>query len=157
MAIIGRETINPALFYSGKVAGYLTWIAIILSIVQVLHITRHGLLWVAYISYAMIILGLILTTTSMINLGSSTRLGLPSEQTSFKQKGLYRISRNPMYVGFGLLTLSSVIYHLNIVIAILGIYSIVIYHFIILGEERFLQRRFGREYEIYKSKVGRYI
>lgn len=157
MTIIGRETIHPALFYSGKVAGYLTWVLIAVSLIGVRIIPIDRYPWTDLVSYVLPAVGILITIISMINLGPSTRLGLPNEATSFRSNGLYKISRNPMYVGFNLITLSSMVFHRNIVIALLGIYSIVIYHFIILGEERFLLKAFGQEYQDYKSKVRRYI
>ena len=152
MSIIGRETIHPVLFYSGKVAGYLTWILVALSMIGAIRIAGTRLPWTYLASYMLLGIGVGLTVVSMVNLGPSTRLGLPNEETSFRKKGLYRISRNPMYLGFNLITLSSIVFHLSIVIVLLGVYSIVIYHFIILGEERFLLKAFGQEYQDYKSR-----
>jgi protein-S-isoprenylcysteine O-methyltransferase Ste14 len=84
-------------------------------------------------------------------------LGLPTEKTILKTNGIYRFSRNPMYFGFNLLTIASMLYWININVIILGIYSIIIYHLIILGEEKFLEERFGDEYFSYKKIVRRYI
>lgn len=89
----------------------------------------------------------------MINLGKSTRLGLPSEQTNFKTKGLYKFSRNPMYVCFKSITFSSIIYTFNIWIVSLGIYSVIVYHLIILGEEQFLENWFNNEFISYKTNL----
>ena len=62
-----------------------------------------------------------------------------------------------MYLGFDLLTLASIIFHINIVIALMGIYSLLIYHTIILGEEKYLERTFGEEYIKYKAQTRRYL
>ena len=62
-----------------------------------------------------------------------------------------------MYLGFNLLTISAMIYTMNIWIIIIGIYSIIIYHLIIIGEERFLKNRFGQEYISYRNKIRRYL
>ena len=157
MDLIGKTTINPVLFYSGKFSGYITWIALFLLILKINLVDRISFVYNDYISYAILIIGLIFIVFSLINLGSSTRLGLPSENTVFKTNGLYKISRNPMYLGFNLLTISSMIYTLNLWIVLLGIYSIIIYHLIILGEERFLENRLGVEYTNYKKKIRRYV
>ncbi|MBK8806714.1 MAG: isoprenylcysteine carboxylmethyltransferase family protein [Bacteroidales bacterium] len=109
------------------------------------------------ISIVLISIGLLFTIVSLINLGKSTRLGLPTESTNFKTNGLYKFSRNPMYVGFNLITLAAVFYTCNIWIALMGVYSIVVYHLIILGEEKFLESRFGSEFINYKTKVKRYL
>jgi protein-S-isoprenylcysteine O-methyltransferase Ste14 len=94
---------------------------------------------------------------SSINLGSSVRLGLPNTKTVLKQSGVYKISRNPMYLGFNAVTLASMIYVSNWIVIILGVYSIIIYHYIILGEEKFLTDRFGEEYSSFKRNVHRYL
>jgi len=109
------------------------------------------------LSLVLLLIGLIFTFVSLINLGKSTRLGLPSEDTTLKTNGIYRFSRNPMYLGFSCFTLAAIIHNINIITIIFGIYIILIHHFIILGEERFLENRFGKIYINYKNKVRRYI
>jgi protein-S-isoprenylcysteine O-methyltransferase Ste14 len=157
MDIIGKTTINPMLFYSGKIAGYFTWIIYSLSVLKIDLMIRYDFSYSAYIALFTVTIGLFFVVISLINLGRSTRLGLPSESTVLKINGLYKISRNPMYFGFNLLTISAMIYMCNLVIFGLGIYSIVIYHLIIIGEEGFLDKRFGVDYSNYKKTVRRYI
>ena len=62
-----------------------------------------------------------------------------------------------MYIGFNCLTLASMLYTLNITVILLGVYSMMIYHLIILGEEKFLEQRFGDNYMEYKKTIRRYI
>jgi protein-S-isoprenylcysteine O-methyltransferase Ste14 len=102
----------------------------------------------------MFVTGLLFVLVSIFYLGKSTRLGLPSEQTRLKTNGIYKLSRNPMYVGFGLFTIASMMYTLVI---IAGIYSLTVYHLIIKSEEQFLTRRFVTEYNNYTNKVRRYL
>ena len=109
------------------------------------------------VSLVFLSIGLMFTALSLVNLGRSTRLGLPSEDTVLKTEGIYRFSRNPMYLGFNLITLASIVYGINVITAVMGLYSIIIYHFIILGEEGFLVKRFGNDYIKYKRNVRRYI
>ena len=157
MRIIGKETIHPALFYTGKVCGYLAWILLLLSIVGAVDIGRNPIVVLVLLSYFVSAVGLCLSTISVLNLGRSTRLGLPTERTELKTNGPYKFSRNPMYVGFDLLTLSSVIYHANLIVLAMGAYSLVVYHLIILGEEAYLRREFGSTYGQYRAKVRRYV
>lgn len=157
MKAIGQATINPVLFYSGKVCGYVTWLMLLLSLSGVVRIGAAPLGALTYASYVVLALGLAITTISMINLGSSTRLGLPVEQTTLRQNGLYRISRNPMYLGFNLITVSSMMFHWNVIVVFLGLFSIATYHLIITGEERFLEKRFGQQYQQYRATVRRYL
>lgn len=157
MNLIGKSTINPIFFYSGKILGYVTWIIQFLLIIGIKVINTDSFKYNEYISYSFLCVGLFFVVLSMFNLGKSTRFGLPEENTIFKTKGLYKVSRNPMYVGFDLLTISSIVYTLNLWILLIGAYSLIIYHLIILGEERFLKERFGDEYVSYLKKVRRYL
>lgn len=72
--------------------------------------------------------------------------------------GIYRITRNPMYVGLtGLLTMWAV--HLAVPLAFLGPtgFAVFIHFFQIRPEERAMEERFGDEYLVYKSKVRRWL
>lgn len=156
MNLIGKATINPWLFYTGKMSGYLTWILFVLSIINsCLSTNTFNILFC--ISIIIFIVGLIITVISLFNLGKSTTLGIPAQKTEFKTSELYKISRNPMYLGFNFLTLGSMVYIHSVLVIILGIYSLIIYHFIILGEEKFMEKTFGQKYLIYKTKVRRYL
>ena len=155
--LIGKTTIHPMLFYTGKISGYTTWILFLLSLFNIYETSRHSVEFFIILSFFLAVIGLMIAIISLINLGYSTRLGLPSESTTLISNGLYKFSRNPMYLGFDLLTLSSIIFFRNMFIAIIGIYSIVIYHFIIMAEEKYLEKRFGKKYIEYRKKVRRYI
>jgi protein-S-isoprenylcysteine O-methyltransferase Ste14 len=157
MEIIGKPTINPVIFYTGKFSGYFTWIVMILLISGITVFKNSDVARLERVTYFLIFVGAIFIVFSCINLGKSTRLGIPSGETVLKSGGIYRISRNPMYVGFNLITLASVVYSQHLIVAIIGLYSILTYHFIILGEERFLNERFGKDYRDYKKQVSRYF
>ncbi|MBK7094555.1 MAG: isoprenylcysteine carboxylmethyltransferase family protein [Saprospiraceae bacterium] len=154
MELIGKTSINPFLFYSGKISGYITWGVFLLSL-SVVNLKEFSL--ISFLSTLLFLFGFVITFSSILNLGKSTRLGLPEESTILKYNGLYRFSRNPMYLGFNLMTVASIIFTLNWIISILGIFSIFIYHKIILAEENFLTSRFADDYNKYKNKVRRYI
>lgn len=157
MDLVGKTTINPLVFYTGKISGYVTWIVLLLDILGVELLNKHFIYYNNYVAEMMFFIGFLLSIISMLNLGKSTRLGLPSSETSLKTEGLYKISRNPIYVGFNLITIASMIYTLNWIIAILGVYTLITYHLIIKGEEKFLTSRFGDDYKAYTKKVRRYL
>lgn len=157
MKIVGKEPIHPLLFYSGKGAGYTTWVLFLLSGLDVIHIGRNPVYWLVMCSFALLAVGVFLSMVSIVNLGSSTRLGLPTEKTTLKSNGLYRYSRNPMYLGFNLMTVSSAIYHANVLIVLFAVFSIGVYHWIIRAEERYMQEAFGVAYEEYLAKARRYV
>lgn len=155
--IIGKTTINPVMFYSGKISGYITWIILLGYFLNVIPCSGVQILYLQWFSIFILVTGLMIVVISLVNLGKSTRLGLPTENTTLKTNGIYRFSRNPMYFGFNLLTIASMFYCINLVLLILGTYSIITYHSLILREEKFLEERFRDEYFRYKKKVRRYI
>jgi protein-S-isoprenylcysteine O-methyltransferase Ste14 len=157
MEIIGKTPINPLLFITGKLSGYLTWIFLLISLIRIELFPFYSNPAVRIIAPVILAVGLVFIITSSFSLGKSVRLGLPKTETVLKQSGIYKFSRNPMYVGFDLLTLSSMIYTFYWIVIILGVYSIMTYHLIIRGEENFLTDRFGEQYLTYKRKVRRYV
>jgi len=40
MELIGKSTINPLVFYTGKISGYITWIVLILSLCCIESVNR---------------------------------------------------------------------------------------------------------------------
>jgi protein-S-isoprenylcysteine O-methyltransferase Ste14 len=156
ISILGTPTINKYLFYSGKLLGYCSWC---LFVIQFFKSIRQISIpsYAEYVAYALFLTGLIIAGISMLNLGESTTLGLPTTNTQFKNQGLYKISRNPMYVGFGLLTIGSIIQTANLFVFLCSIISLYTYHLIILGEEKFLINRFGNVYAEYCKNVRRYF
>ena len=72
--------------------------------------------------------------------------------------GIYRITRNPMYVGLTLLTLT-VALGLGNHWFFLGplVFVLFITRFQILPEERVMRAKFGAEYEDYRKRVRRWI
>ena len=82
----------------------------------------------------------------------------PSDTTVLVTEGMYRYSRNPMYLGLLLLTISSTIWFgtwFGIIINILFIFLINFLQFI--PEEEALLEIFGEEYEEFKKNVRRLI
>ena len=73
------------------------------------------------------------------------------------QGGIYRLSRNPMYffyfLGMAGVCVASASLWLLIVIAPFAACN----HLVVLGEERYCERAYGREYLEYKRKTPRYF
>ncbi len=82
----------------------------------------------------------------------------PSDATALVTEGMYRYSRNPMYLGLLLLIIASTIWFgtwFGIIVNILFIFLI---NFLqIIPEEEALLEIFSEEYEEYKKNVRRWI
>ena len=82
----------------------------------------------------------------------------PSASSALVSGGVYRVSRNPMYLGF-LLALAGWAVYLSNAGAILLLPAFVVYmtQYQIKPEERILLAKFGSEFAQYMSRVRRWI
>ena len=82
----------------------------------------------------------------------------PSEATHFVSEGIYKLSRNPMYVGLACCLVSWAIW-LSYLVPWLGVVLFIAYmtRFQIIPEERVLRQKFGDEYQNYYLKVRRWL
>jgi protein-S-isoprenylcysteine O-methyltransferase Ste14 len=82
----------------------------------------------------------------------------PERTEALVTSGLFRFSRNPMYLGQALLLAAWVLY-LGTWIALLTVPAYVLYmnRFQIGPEERVLAAKFGADYESYRARVRRWL
>ncbi len=80
------------------------------------------------------------------------------QTTQLIKEGIYRYTRNPMYLSL-LLALIAYFFYLGNLYAIWGIifYYFTTTHFQIKKEEQFLLKKFGSKYQNYIDKVHRWI
>jgi protein-S-isoprenylcysteine O-methyltransferase Ste14 len=72
-------------------------------------------------------------------------------------RGPYRFVRNPMYIGAALAMTGAAIYYRSIALfAYVVVFLLVTYLFVVTYEEPTLRRTFGKDYEAYCAKVGRW-
>jgi len=101
--------------------------------------------------------GLAMLLVALAALGRSTAVGIPERPTTLQTGGLYRISRNPVYLGAFAMCAGSCLLALYPVNLLLLVVAVAIHHRIILKEEQFLETRFGKEWRAYSASVPRYI
>ncbi len=87
-----------------------------------------------------------------------TPIDVRKPTTAIVTDGIYRLSRNPMYVSlavlyFGIACWVNSLWVLSLVVPVL----VVVNRGVIKREERYLERKFGGEYLRYKSEVRRWI
>jgi protein-S-isoprenylcysteine O-methyltransferase Ste14 len=82
----------------------------------------------------------------------------PETASALVSSGIYRVSRNPMYVGFALFLIAWAVY-LSSPWALAGVIGFVLYinRFQIQPEERALAALFGAEFEHYKNSVRKWV
>ena len=82
----------------------------------------------------------------------------PDAASSLVTRGIYRFSRNPMYLGFMLLLLSLTVYLSNIIAySVPPLFCLYLNRFQIKAEEKALTRSFGSAYVDYQNKVRAWI
>jgi protein-S-isoprenylcysteine O-methyltransferase Ste14 len=78
--------------------------------------------------------------------------------TKIVSHGFYRFTRNPMYIGFALWTLGTAILCNSLWMLLAAPIGLVLVdRFVVVREERYLERKFGEEYLGYKRRVRRWI
>jgi protein-S-isoprenylcysteine O-methyltransferase Ste14 len=101
--------------------------------------------------------GLGFAIPSLVELGEELRFGLSEEQATIKSTGLYRVSRNPLYLGFYLIAMASCLYVPYWANVLFASVALLIHHQITLAEEHFLRQQFGQPYDLYTRQVRRYL
>jgi len=112
------------------------------------------------------LVGTLFIVTALLFMATSLRKFIQSRNTlilfkpasSLQTKGVYGISRNPMYLGLGMLYLGLTCLIGNWWnILLLPFLFLILQEYIIKKEEKYLQRAFGEEYLLYSSKVRRWL
>jgi len=153
----GKSSKHQLLVYIGKTALFSCWFLAAFQAANIKWIHIPNLEQLQWSGTIFILIGVFLMIVSFINLGLSLRMGLPNEDTKLKTSGLYRISRNPIYLGFISTSIGSILYFPAWYAILCAIIATVIHHFIIKEEEAFLEKRFGQAWENYRTKVARYL
>ena len=82
----------------------------------------------------------------------------PSASSSLVDRGIYRRTRNPMYLGMALLLLGWGIWLGSLVaLLVLPLFTAWLTRFQIIPEERALAARFGEEFAAYQRRVRRWL
>jgi len=90
--------------------------------------------------------------------GTTVDPRVPDQSASLVVRGVYRISRNPMYVGFLLVLIAWGIFLSNLAsLALLPAFVVYMNRFQIIPEERRMKAKFGEAYHQYEAKVRRWV
>ena len=160
----GKPAIHPVLFYTAKFFLFAVWALFYLisifpeyrSVVPLL-IQDQTPDVQKLLSCIFLIPANLIIVPAYLSMGLITNIGLPTGKHELRTSGIYRISRNPMYPSFIFLNTATFLYLPSILLLVIMIYGVIVHHFIILGEEKYLENEFGDEYMNYKVWVPRYF
>jgi protein-S-isoprenylcysteine O-methyltransferase Ste14 len=153
----GEPPISRKIFYISKYTIVGLWCAMVVQSWGINLSVTKAPDWLKWISVFLWICGFVLLFIGRLGLAESFRIGSPNESTGLKVNGLYRFSRNPMYVGVYATILACVLYTVNPIVLAAGVFVVAVHHKIVLAEEQYLQKVFGQEYADFCSRVRRYL
>jgi protein-S-isoprenylcysteine O-methyltransferase Ste14 len=153
----GDAPIDRKLFYGSKYLILALWAAMVLESWGINVSFFNGPAPLKRAAVCVWALGFILLFVGRFALGNSFRIGHPKESTRLRVDGLFRLSRNPMYLGVYSTLFASVLHTLNPVLLLLSAFIIAVHHRIVLAEETHLRNAFGKEYVEYCCRVRRYL
>lgn len=111
-----------------------------------------GALWL--IGFALIIVAAV----EFISAKTTANPLTPGLATSIVTTGVYRLSRNPMYVGFLLMLAAWGVFLTNVLsVLLLPLFVVYLNRFQIISEENALLAKFGDDYARYLRSVRRWV
>lgn len=155
LSIIDKNSLKRAAYFAPLIGGEKSayWVYQISNLLIFAYLGFLKIRTDSYLFYAGLVIygiGALLCLLSVINFAEP-------EGNGINLKGIYRISRNPMYVAYFFYFLGCTM--LTQSLPLLGILIIfqISAHWIILSEERWCVQKFGEEYINYMNKVRRYL
>lgn len=141
-----------------KIMGSCSIVIVIAELISIMMVHQEESIVLSYIGIILMILGDISFIAAVVTMKDSWRAGIAEgDKTELVTNGIYRISRNPAFLGFYLVYIGIMLAFANIGLVIITVATIIAFHMQILQEEAFLKSRFGKEYEDYMKRVGRYF
>ncbi len=113
-----------------------------------------------YLGMAVFVIGFVIMMTCIISFAIKGQGTLsPADPTKrLVISGLYKFSRNPMYVGVSMILMGEAIFFQSNFLWIYLLFVFIAFNiFILLNEEPRLRKDFGEEYNLYCKKVRRWI
>jgi protein-S-isoprenylcysteine O-methyltransferase Ste14 len=115
--------------------------------------------WIRILGVLLVVAGLALIFSALAmfkTTGQDPKPWTPSPELI--EKGPYRWTRNPMYVGLTCVLVGLGLALNNLWFSLLAAAALLVVHVIaVLPEEKYLKEKFGRSYEEYCTRVRRYI
>ena len=114
--------------------------------------------WLNLFGFLISIVGLIVTFIAQIQMRGSWRLGIDKENDlSLVTTGMYKFSRNPVYIGLGISFIGFFLIAPNLGSTLFLLIMAVAISIKIKDEEKFLKQNIPDEYHDYCQKVKRWI
>ena len=138
--------------------GVATFCVVIVEIISIVLDWSLSPVWIRIIGLFISAVGVILFIIAMLTMRDSWRAGVSKDKTELVTNGIFKISRNPAFLGFDLMYLGVLMVFFNWVLFVFSVFAILTLHLqIVNNEEEAMSLAFGDEYLNYKKKVNRYF
>lgn len=166
---IAKGKKKDKVFYIETILKIATYSVVLVEVISIYKFDRAELAGVGFKSFnafdtffiAGAIIGFIgdgVFAMAVLTMKDSWRAGLAKgDKTKIVTNGIYKISRNPAFLGFDCVYLGILLMFFNWILLVFSAFAIIMLHLQILQEEQYLPDVFGEEYISYKGKVCRYI
>jgi protein-S-isoprenylcysteine O-methyltransferase Ste14 len=102
--------------------------------------------------------GVLLLLLSLVSFGTSFRVGIdPDQSNALVTTGVFAVTRNPIYVAFGLVLIGQFLLFPNWILLAYLVTGFWLLNRQVLREEAQLKQHFGAEYAEYSRRVRRYV
>ena len=152
------------LLIPGSVAGIIPWLLIRNRQPDLLlgkwHYAGLLVLAVGVFVYILTIISFLLRGKGTPAIWFTAAIGwlIGKEPVKMVSSGLYKYSRNPMYLGVMITVLGEAIFFRQSLLLLYVVVLFVIFHFIIVFiEEPHLEKKFGEEYKNFKKRTKRWL
>ena len=115
--------------------------------------------WLRCLGLMLTALGTVVFIISVVTMRDSWRAGVSEkEKTNLVTDGIYRVSRNPAFLGFDFTYIGMLLTFFSWWLAVLTALAVIALHVQITRvEEPFLRSAFGEDYRRYEGQVRRYL
>jgi len=110
---------------------------------------------VRIVSAIIFLIGIVILFVAWFGLGTKTSLGI--DKNRLITSGLYKFSRNPQLVAYGLVLVSFTIMFFSWLTIIWVLLYLIASYFMVKSEEEFLEQKYGQEYKKYYNSVPRIL
>ncbi len=112
----------------------------------------------AWLGVIFCLAGLVFFFWSLVSFGKSFRVGIDADHPGkLVTSGAFALSRNPIYVGFGLVLVGQFLIFPNWIRLLYLVAGFWLFHRQVLREEDYLKQHYGQEYAGYCQRVPRYL
>ena len=114
--------------------------------------------WIRTTGIVLLIASLLWIVLAQAQMGESWRIGIDTEhKTKLVQTGVFRISRNPIFLGIFVTLFGLFLVIPNAVTLLIFVLAVVVINIQVRLEEEYLTTIQGKEYVLYQRTVGRWI